>query len=299
MAKKSTLHFKTGEPKATEHRLTREGAIEYLTTRIGFVPANANSQTLDRTLTDMYYLDETIATTGLDKSKQLSTIIVDQISGPEGKFDMYTVEALASINKDMAVELILGSQDGRQADRVAQAVGAVPKTNGSTLTSASVVRMGKYLPIDEEAFGRFIANDVRIPLPESAVFVKNQAFVDEALANGTIKEFHSEVPVRNAKDVREFLETHKSAEITLPEITNDRVISANDLGELEEAGITELTPDNLHKFMVDRANAKLAELKGDNVDLRVTIEDDVELTVEDDVELTYDDVADLIMGLVL
>lgn len=157
-----------GDP---EHLVSRDEAVDFLSAQLRFVPQDDSRQGLDRG-----FLDTTSNMLALEGSPKevadsIANSVIERLEGNTNKFNKFTVEALALINKDFFTETLM-SDEGRKADIIDQAVESLPLSNGKTFNAYDTIRVAKMIDID---FDKFAAHASTTRFPKSWMTVDSQA----------------------------------------------------------------------------------------------------------------------------
>ena len=149
-----------GDP---EHLLSRDEAVDFISAQLRFVPADEGRQGIDRGVLDFAVDKFGLIDSPKENADAIANAFVERLEGNTKKFDKFTVEALAFVNKDMFAE-VLSSDEGRKADIIDQAVESLPLSNGKTFNAYDTVKVAKMIDID---FDKFAAHTATTRFPKS------------------------------------------------------------------------------------------------------------------------------------
>ena len=173
--------------------LSQDEAVEFIKSRLTFVPDNPRSQQIDNGIARKLGMEHNIEGKPSDRIQALAEATVKQLSGVDNRFTRFTSESLITMNKDMFDTLIDAefNEDGRSADVVDQAIQGVTAPNGKTFTSVQALDAAHYMADDFPAFCNHFAT-VRLPMrwakqEENTVVPRGIKSAQELLTNGLIE----------------------------------------------------------------------------------------------------------------
>jgi len=112
-----------------------------------------------------HYLSEQLSASGVDNASHVANATIDGISGPSGRFNQYTAEAIASISPEAAAVLSdLGN--AQIADDLAAVTDGQPTTNEGIVTTTELLRDIAYVG-DSETFQSVVARVSGTAIPDT------------------------------------------------------------------------------------------------------------------------------------